>query len=77
MRDALRPTWFGEFGESGAEAPIDWLSLLPYATPDERRTLLDSEHAAAAYAGALHARGERVAFERFAEVHSEPARMLA
>lgn len=58
-------------------------SLLPWATPDERRTLLGSECAAAAYADALRAAGiprrlafEPVAFEVFAEVlavlHGEP-----
>jgi hypothetical protein len=32
---------------------LAWLELLPWATPDERRTLLDSEHAEAFYAAAL------------------------
>ena len=44
----------------GAEASTmtaAWLDLLPWATPEELRTLIDSEHAAALYAGALSAAG--------------------
>lgn len=35
----------------------DWLALFPYATHEELRTLLESEHAAALYFGSLRAAG--------------------
>jgi len=34
-----------------------WRSLLPWATPEERRSLLDTEHPAALYFGELARRG--------------------
>jgi len=68
-------------------AAMSWLELLPWATADERRELLDSEHAAATYADALRAAGipralafESAAFELFAEVlaevHGEPGSLI-
>ena len=42
---------------SSAADTDDWRDLLPWATPDERRTLLDSEHLAARYFGELARRG--------------------
>lgn len=39
------------------DAAFEWLDLLPFATRDERRTLIDSEGATAAYADALRAAG--------------------
>ena len=69
-------------------AAREWLELLPGATPEERRTLLHSEHAAAFFAGALASAGipqhlafEPEAFEVLAgvcvTVHGDVARMLA
>jgi hypothetical protein len=46
----------------------EWLDLLPWATPDERRSLLDSEHAAG-----LHFRALRAAGVPFAEAFTAPA----
>lgn len=65
-----------------------WLDLLPWATPEELRALVESEHAAALYFAALGTAGiplglafEPVAFEVLAlvlaEVHGEVGRMLA
>lgn len=34
-----------------------WLALFPYATPEELRTLIESEHAAALYFTSLRAAG--------------------
>ena len=39
------------------EAADAWRDLLPWATPEERRTLVDSEHVAARYFGELARRG--------------------
>ena len=35
----------------------EWLDLLPWATREELRTLIESEHAAALYFGGLRAAG--------------------
>ena len=40
----------------------EWLDLFPYATREELRTLIESEHAAALYFGALGAAGVPMAY---------------
>ena len=39
----------------------EWLELFPYATREELRTLIESEHAAALYFGGLRAAGVPIA----------------
>jgi len=68
-----------------------WRELLPWATPEERRELLDSEHLAALYFGELARRGlgglrqveafeHPEALEALAEVlaahHGDPMRLM-
>ena len=64
-----------------------WLGLLPWAPPEERRMLLDSEHAAMLYADALRAAGLPLpgAFDNqaldvlagvLAAVHGEPVELM-
>ena len=76
---------------SSAADTAAWRDLLPWATPEERRELLDSEHLAALYFGELARRGlgglhhveafERPeALEAFAVVlaahHGHPTRLM-